>query len=194
MRRRCDARVVEAVDLGLEVARGAVEDRAGREDARRDDDARRAHLGRGEDLARCRCDGSCDRRDAEGERRRRSTQFCCGHDLRRCPCAPCQCTSMRPGMIVLPVRVDDLARRPAPSTLARGPTAVMRLPSTTTVAVLDDLVALHGDDAAADERDRARSGRRRRRRSRCRRPCSGGCGQLLGRAGAGTRSVRAGRA
>ena len=46
-------RIVEAVDLGIDVGRlGAVDDLAGREDARADDLAGPLQLGRGEDLAR----------------------------------------------------------------------------------------------------------------------------------------------
>ncbi len=41
-------------------------------------------------------------------------------------------------------------------TFARGPMAAMRPPVTTIVAVLDDLVAAHGHEARAGERDAAR--------------------------------------
>ena len=69
-----------------------------------------------------------------------------------------------PGMIVLPRDVDAL-RAGRHRDRRRGPTAVMRLPSTMTVRVLDHagraldrtgVEAGHRDDARADERDRAR--------------------------------------
>ena len=124
------ARVVERVDLGLEVAGGAVEDRAGREDARRAEERRRARARPPRRPRPCRCEGSWTvvtpkASDAS------LCQFCCGRIAVRAE-----------GAVV--VRVDEAGqdglaghvvrlrarrdRRPRPL----RPTALMRLPSTST--------------------------------------------------------------
>ena len=65
-------------------------------------------------------------------------------------------------MIVLPVRVDDAWRRRAPAR-ARGADRRDAVAVDDDGAVVDHLVALHRDDARADEGDACRWARRRAR-------------------------------
>ena len=173
------ARVVERVDLGLEVAGGAVEDRAGREDARRAEEAGARELGRGEDLAGV-VRGIVDGRDAEGER---------GVAV---PVLLRQDAVRAEGAVVVGVDEagqDGLARdvvrlRPR-GNRDRSPPAdgLDAVALDEDDAVLDDLVAVHRHDAAAGEGDRARAGGMSTGSTKeMFSPCAARLGQLLGRA------------
>ena len=179
MRRRCARASSSDVDLRLERRRSRRRGscRSRRCAARRS--ARPCAISLAAKIS-CRC-RSTDRGSWSRRRRgwRSVTQFCCGM-MPSVPIAPCQCTSIRPGMIVLPVASIDLARRPGRATLARGPTAAMRLPSTTTVPSSITSSPRMVTMRAADERERARRARRLRRRSRCRSPVAGGSGSFSG--------------
>ena len=177
------ARVVERVDLRLEVARGAVEDRAGREDARRADHPGARELGGREDLARV-VARVVDRRDAEREPGVRHPVL-----LREDP--------VRADGAV-PVRVDEARQDRLAGGVdrlrARGDRDVALLPDRLDAvaldddhAVLDDLVALHRHDAAAREGDDV--GRRRRVDRRL----EGDVHPLRRRSPAASRARRAGR-
>ena len=113
-------RVVERVDLGLEVALGAVEDRAGREDARRDDRPARAAAPRRRTPSFVSLDGSWIVVTPKA-RLASVDPVALRHDAVRRRCAPCAWASIEPGHDGLARRVDDLgAGAERPPSPARG--------------------------------------------------------------------------
>jgi hypothetical protein len=146
-------RVVEAVDLGVNVRRlGAVDDLAGREDARREDLARALHLGRDEDLGGARR-RIVDRRRAQA-RLTIDDQFCCG-TRSSSPCGPWAWASTRPGMIVLPVTSTSSRRRESRPRRAGRPRDAVAADDDHPVVDDSAVGRRHGDDPGAGEGDGA---------------------------------------
>ena len=179
MRAQVRARVVEAVDLGLEVAGRAVEDGARSRTSAAPAIARRAPARRRRRSSAVSLDGSWMVVTPKARLGVVHPVLLAARSRSR-PCAPCQCTSMRPGEHGRARRRRRRARRPGRRPAPRGPTASMRLPSTSTtpssMTSSPFMVTTRPPTRATVPVGHVRSARR----SRCRGPSLGGSGSFSG--------------